>query len=1479
MSSASPSPTLPSATDVLPASPSIGPAVCTASLRPPITASPARSISPVRSPRLPYEAPFTVQTSPVHSSTKILPPQPRSSVATTTTPLTRASAFTERALRSQRRDALRALHDEAVPSLSPIHLHETESDFGAQTEYSQMQPLTPRQATPIHNYSNSVPARRATMHVADHPPFPVRVIPPRVFTSLAPLRASSNTMPSTTSATSSFQKTTTASPALTAPLPLLDFSPTPSPDLRANTGSRTGRTPGLRPTAPVPRAALTANGGPAPHLDHWAPVWDTLTAQQRADLSRPSLHEVEEGLARTHVTASAATDPERHAIDIGTAEHDRVAAPLLSRLSVLRGHRATAHTALLECQARVTAIDTQECSTAAALSAEKRRHASFLSGFSDPPPAPANMVTLVAPPAPQLTAVGASTAPTAAAATRSSASTAPVPTGFLAPPVGTLPTQNSMQPPALRESRDSSAPPLWSVVARRPPQQDNRPAWRTARYLELPVSKFMFRNSAFPFELRVPIKDRATEVHETMFDLTGKRCRLDRALALATKSNTPLSEQVVNATLRLRDLLDAACGTLPGEQWLLDTLRKFEMARANRAESASASDSSAPTGQRRREEPSSGRGNSKRTTFSGSDSDSAPHPRRTERDRRQVPPVIFHAAETDSDTPSFPPRSFRPRVTQRLPSRAPISSTVHDLSSTVHGSDAASAPSLKQIVEAVTAAAIAAVDRHLKRLGLDIAPTVPHLDRAATTVPPPAVPPHTVSPVERTVPIAPYTAPVTHPTYPAMTPPGTVPPSVAPRAWVAPRTVPSFARSAPVATYTNPVPHPPYPAASSPGTVFSSAAPRPAPPSVAAQTIPPVIPYTGPGSVPHPSYPAMTPPNTVHPFTSSGSIAQPPPLIGTVYPPNYAAMASHSTAPPLARPASVAPPPPSLGTVNPDIYTTANPAPVPTLPPPPGPAAPAERDATPPDERFLNDDCSSLTSNSSNPSRLRADFVASLQAAYRTLDMRRVPRVQPLQFPPSADRTAATQLLIRSMRDALSGIFDVADPSGTVTMDSPVWVSGWNAPLLKLTKAAINANRDDTHDLHRLVDDLFSQLQENLSSGIGGPAAFKTLLSDFTDYFDRAPRGAALETLQKFGVRTGTPFSSYLRALRVVVASTVEKGGPLAPSATMAIELVRIRTAQQYPTLMPTLFPGDRATREKPYASLALMWTEFADLKHNTSPAINGDAFASAPQVPSSHAPPPINAPTASFTAPQRYNGHPPRPSHSVSNVSHTHSRRDPFRVDYGLWPFDDKDYDIVCTVTNHMINTNMSLWTPLLTADARRQACIQHSGRCCNCGSTEHSLRWCPSPFANVFSLLNPEFATHDKDGSLFEAWKESMRQWRRRNPNRKHQGNGRRNASGHNNSRSHYQSNGNPHYQSNGNPHYQSNGNPHYQGNSHGPPSRTHFAAAAPQLLAPSSAPGPPPGLTAAPLMRYGPTATSDTNPNTRRPGTFQVPPTTTP
>ena len=510
----------------------------------------------------------------------------------------------------------------------------------------------------------------------------------------------------------------------------------------------------------------------------------------------------------------------------------------------------------------------------------------------------------------------------------------------------------------------------------------------------------------------------------------------------------------------------------------------------------------------------------------------------------------------------------------------------------------------------------------------------------------------------------------------------------------------------------------------------ASVAPPPPPAgSVAPTTHPAAVPtdnaysFVHPASVAPPPPPACSVAPTTHPtavstddaysFVTPASIATLSPLTGSVAPTTHPAAVPLNNTYPVVAPAPVSAHPPPADSVVP----TANPAPAPsrTAPPPAtsfGPALNGPLTPPPPDERTLYDDSSSQASNTSSSLGLRTDFVANLQAAYRTLDMRRVPRVQPLQFPPSTDRTAATQLSIRSIRDAQSRIFNVADPTGTVTMNSPVWVPGWHAPLLKLTKAAINANRDDTHDLHRLVDDLFSQLQDRITTGSSGPAAFKVLLADFADYFDRAPRGAALETLQTFGVCTGTPFSSYLRALRVVVTSTVEKGGPLAPSAAMEIELVRIRTAQQYPMLMPTLFPGDLATREKPYVSLASMWTAFGDLKHNTSPAVDGGAFASAPQASSLHAPPTVAVPAASVAVSQRQNSHPTRPSHAISHVSHVHSHRDPFSVDYGLWPLDDRDYAIVCTVTNHMVNTNLSLWTPLLTEDARRQTCVQYDGR-----------------------------------------------------------------------------------------------------------------------------------------------------------------------
>ena len=290
------------------------------------------------------------------------------------------------------------------------------------------------------------------------------------------------------------------------------------------------------------------------------------------------------------------------------------------------------------------------------------------------------------PSAPQPLALNTFVVSTAPAATRPLGPTARATTrpSATVPPAVTFSARPTMPPPPPREPSTSTP---WSVVvsqAHRKPLPQPPSTARDDPYLELRVSKSVFKNKYFPSDLRLPIKELASDVNAALHQLNGGRCRLHYALDLATQDRTPLSDKVVDDILHLNDLLEKTCGTPAGGQWVRETLRDAaSKPRTGRADS-SASDSSATTGQRRREDPSSGRGNAKRATVSGiSDSGSGQHPRRAGRDRldrRQVPLYIFHAAErSGSEAPSFPPRIFRPREhTQRLPPRVTNSSIEND---------------------------------------------------------------------------------------------------------------------------------------------------------------------------------------------------------------------------------------------------------------------------------------------------------------------------------------------------------------------------------------------------------------------------------------------------------------------------------------------------------------------------------------------------------------------------------------------------------------------------------------------------------------------------------------------------------------------------------------------------------------------------------------------------------------------------------
>ncbi|CAM9917481.1 unnamed protein product, partial [Ascophyllum nodosum] len=136
----------------------------------------------------------------------------------------------------------------------------------------------------------------------------------------------------------------TASSSPSATRPPLDSSPVPLMDIRDSTGSGTGRTPGLRPAAPLPRAFSTTSDGPPSHLGHLAAIWDSLKPAQQAAMQRVSLHDVEEGLARARVSTHdiARTASDRHAIELATAEREGLAAPLRAQLTTLHRHSPTA---------------------------------------------------------------------------------------------------------------------------------------------------------------------------------------------------------------------------------------------------------------------------------------------------------------------------------------------------------------------------------------------------------------------------------------------------------------------------------------------------------------------------------------------------------------------------------------------------------------------------------------------------------------------------------------------------------------------------------------------------------------------------------------------------------------------------------------------------------------------------------------------------------------------------------------------------------------------------------------------------------------------------------------------------------------------------------------------------------------------------------------------------------------------------------
>ena len=134
-------------------------------------------------------------------------------------------------------------------------------------------------------------------------------------------------------------------------------------------------------------------------------------------------------------------------------------------------------------------------------------------------------------------------------------------------------------------------------------------------------------------------------------------------------------------------------------------------------------------------------------------------------------------------------------------------------------------------------------------------------------------------------------------------------------------------------------------------------------------------------------------------------------------------------------------------------------------------------------------------------------------------------------------------------------------------------------------------------------------MSRDVENGASGPEAFTLLLRRLMTHFDRVDTGEGYTRLHNFGVCTGTPFCDFCREFRVLVSAVTGSERTLAPGVDVVLEVVRMAVNEQFPSLMPTLYPGSMATGPKPYASLDKMWKAFGDLSNNKTPAINGDKF------------------------------------------------------------------------------------------------------------------------------------------------------------------------------------------------------------------------------------------------------------------------------
>ena len=115
-----------------------------------------------------------------------------------------------------------------------------------------------------------------------------------------------------------------------------------------------------------------------------------------------------------------------------------------------------------------------------------------------------------------------------------------------------------------------------------------------------------------------------------------------------------------------------------------------------------------------------------------------------------------------------------------------------------------------------------------------------------------------------------------------------------------------------------------------------------------------------------------------------------------------------------------------------------------------------------------------------------------------------------------------------------------------------------------------------------------------MAGGASRPEDFTLLLRLLMTHFDGVDTEEGYTKLHTFGMRNGTPLSDFSREFRVLVSTATGSERVLSPGTDVVLEVVRVAANEQFPALLPALYPGPKATDPRPYASLDAMWWAFS---------------------------------------------------------------------------------------------------------------------------------------------------------------------------------------------------------------------------------------------------------------------------------------------